>query len=79
LILEKMTESIFITGFMGSGKTTIARHLSALSGITWFDLDAVIQKKERKPIREIFRNYGECYFRSLEAREIEQLNAPSKS
>ena len=38
------SNSIFITGFMGAGKTTIARYLSSLMGMAWFDLDAVIQK-----------------------------------
>lgn len=78
MILEKMTDSssIFITGFMGAGKTTIAKYLSSLMGMAWFDLDSVIQKHEQMSVQEIFRLKGESYFREQEYRVINQINTP---
>lgn len=60
---------IFLVGFMGSGKTTVGRALSRSLGWSFLDIDALIVAREGRSIRDIFRLYGEPYFRNVE-REI---------
>lgn len=58
--------NLTLIGFMGTGKTSIARKLS--QKIKWkvIDLDAEIEKREKKKIVAIFADHGEPYFRRLE-------------
>lgn len=74
--LYKMTElekSIVLTGFMGTGKTTAARRLCALTGAEFVDTDEETEKKEGMKIAEIFERYGEEYFRNSESETIKSL------
>ncbi|MFT6004992.1 MAG: shikimate kinase, partial [Bacteroidia bacterium] len=57
---------LFLTGFMGVGKTTIGKQLSDLLDFTFIDLDAHIEQKEKKSISSIFLEDGEAYFRTSE-------------
>ena len=57
---------IVLLGYMASGKTIIANKLSKKKGIKHIDLDAYIEKKEKKSIIKIFKNKGEIYFRIKE-------------
>jgi len=58
--------NIYITGFMGVGKSTVARQLALRLGLKWLDLDDVIQTKAGCTIRDIFDRFGESHFRDLE-------------
>jgi len=60
------TATIYLCGFMGVGKTTIGRHLSASLGYKFADLDHLIEEGEGYRVTEIFGRYGEAYFRDLE-------------
>ena len=60
---------IYLTGFMGSGKSTIAPILAESLGYEFIDIDAEIEKRAGETISEIFHRHGEQYFRNLE-REI---------
>jgi len=51
---------------MGSGKTTVGRHLAEHLKLRFLDLDAYIEKKEKSTIADIFKNRGELYFRKRE-------------
>lgn len=51
---------------MGSGKSTIGRIVSEIVGISFFDLDEIIEKHENMSIKKIFKEKGEIYFRKLE-------------
>lgn len=64
---------LFLTGFMGVGKTTIGKQLSDLLDFTFIDLDAHIEQKEKKSISSIFLEDGEAYFRTSERECIEDL------
>ena len=68
---------IILLGYMGCGKSTIARRLSNNTGISLVDLDKSIEDRTQLSIKEIFEQKGEIYFRKLE-REIliELLNSP---
>jgi shikimate kinase len=63
------SKPIILIGFMGSGKTTIGKILAKKLGRDFIDTDELIEKEAGISISEIFKNYGEGYFRTLE-REI---------
>ena len=58
---------ISLTGFMGSGKTTVGRIVADALGCPFFDLDDIVVKKAGKDIPAIFAEDGEPAFRALEA------------
>ena len=64
----------YITGFMGSGKSTVGPLLAAGLGYEFVDLDLLIEAKEGKAVPGIFRERGEQAFRSLERRELGLLS-----
>jgi len=59
---------VFLIGFMGSGKSYLAKQLAKLENGTAVDLDEEIEKQEGRTINEIFKDNGEGYFRELEAK-----------
>ena len=63
---------ITLTGFMGSGKTTVGKVLADFLGCPFFDLDDLVVKKAGKTIPEIFAQDGEPAFRQLEVRLLRQ-------
>ena len=60
-----MKKVVFI-GYMGSGKSVIAKQLSKKIGFSAVDLDLFIEKKCQMSISEIFSTHGELYFRKKE-------------
>ncbi len=62
--------NIILVGFMGSGKTTIARIISQKHNMRFADTDKLIEKKEHLTVKEIFDKKGEKYFRELERQLI---------
>ena len=63
---EKLVGNIFLIGFMGSGKTTVAKLLNSKWGFAVFDMDKIIEERAKMSIPEIFATYGEAHFRNLE-------------
>src|SRR5947208_17057028 len=57
---------IYLVGFMGAGKTTVGRELSARVGAPFFDLDELIESAEKVSIKDVFATHGEPYFRKRE-------------
>src|SRR5262249_51417606 len=66
---------IYLTGFMGSGKTTVGRILAARMQIDFLDLDQRIEQSSRKSIAEIFQEFGEGGFRELETATLHSIKA----
>jgi shikimate kinase len=64
----------YLTGFMGSGKSTIGPILANTLGWEFYDLDKVIEDKSGKLVKEIFEIYGEDYFRNLETESLLELS-----
>jgi 3-dehydroquinate synthase len=58
--------NIILTGFMGTGKTTIGKLAAQRLGIPFVDMDSEIEKLAGKPISSIFYNDGETAFRQME-------------
>jgi len=69
---------IYLIGYMGSGKTTIGKELSLITGFSFIDMDAEIQQNEHDSIRTIFNEKGEPYFRKIEAALLKTLSQKSE-
>lgn len=61
-----MNKNILLTGFMGTGKTTISHELHRMARMEEIDLDAYIVEKTGCSINEIFEKQGEQFFRNME-------------
>lgn len=57
--------NIVLTGFMGTGKSTVGRHLAKRLGFAWVDTDRLIEERHGS-IPEIFARAGETIFRGIE-------------
>lgn len=66
-------KNIYLYGFMGTGKTTVAAILARKLGTGLVDTDALIEKKENRTISQIFAGSGEAYFRALERSTLDEL------
>jgi shikimate kinase len=64
---------IVLTGFMGSGKTTVGPLLAARLGWTFVDADDAIEAEAGATIAEIFARHGEAAFRDREHAAINRL------
>ena len=64
---------IILLGYMGSGKSTIAKSLSEKTQIKLFDLDKIIEERTNLSIKTIFETKGEIYFRKLEHQIFSEL------
>jgi shikimate kinase len=60
---------------MGSGKSSVGRILARRLGWAFVDLDAQVEKAERRSVARIFAESGEAHFRAVEAREAEAVLA----
>lgn len=65
--------NIFLVGFMGSGKTTVANYLKETYHMDMVEMDSVISEQEGMSISDIFALHGEEYFRGLETRLLEEI------
>lgn len=65
---------IFLTGYMGCGKSTIGRKVAALMGINFIDLDKFIEERNFKSVPDIFAQDGEMAFRLKERQALEEVS-----
>lgn len=65
---------VYLTGFMGVGKTTVGRVLAEMMDMPFVDLDDRIERREGMTIREIFRSAGEAGFRAVETESLRTLD-----
>lgn len=66
-------KAIYLTGFMGVGKSTIGRELGKALNLPVIDTDDYIEKKKDKKIRDIFDTVGETSFRTYEREALKEL------
>ncbi|MHB8962559.1 MAG: shikimate kinase, partial [Saccharofermentanales bacterium] len=78
-LLKKYPIKIVLTGFMGSGKTTVGRSLARSLGIGFADIDLMIVEENAKPIPRIFSEDGEAHFRHSEQNCIRKAMDMPKS
>jgi shikimate kinase len=65
--LKPKAKIIFLSGFMGSGKTSAGELAAKKAGIPFVDLDAEVEKTANQKIAEMFEKGGERYFRQVES------------
>lgn len=66
-------KSIILTGFMGTGKTSVGRMLSEKLQVPVLDSDRMLAEQENMTVSEIFARYGEAYFRDAETALLRTL------
>ena len=66
--------NLFLTGFMGCGKTTVGVSLADKLEYDFIDTDNIIEQEQKMKIPEIFEVHGETHFRQLEAEKIMELS-----
>jgi shikimate kinase len=71
--------NIVLTGFMGTGKSAVGRHLADQLHIPFIDMDVVISKKARLSVSDIFKTKGEAAFRTLEREAVLELSGMDKT
>ena len=64
---------VFFVGFMGAGKTSVARRLARTCGISSVDMDTYLERREGKRVKEIFAEGGEDAFRAIETDVLREL------
>ena len=80
----KGNDNLILIGFASSGKTVVGKKLASLLGMRFVDLDKAIenlfenQHAESLSCREIFKKYGETYFRQLEGDALKNMTCQSK-
>ena len=67
------TDKIYLVGFMGAGKSTVARALGTTLGWRVEDIDDLIVARERRSVADIFARRGEAYFREVERTVLRSL------
>jgi shikimate kinase len=79
--MTQMAEAkrIVLTGFMGVGKSSVARHLSSMIGSPRVDLDHVIEKSTRRKIAEIIDTDGLEHYRLIETENLSRLLAETEA
>lgn len=70
-----MNNNIFLIGFMGAGKSTIARTLMKTYNLRLIEMDEQIEAEQGMKIPEIFKEKGEEYFRQLETALLVDLQS----
>lgn len=64
---------IIIIGYMGAGKTTVGKALSAETGLPFYDLDWYIESRMHKTIKQLFDERGEEGFRQVERNMLHEV------
>ena len=65
---------IFLTGYMGAGKTTLGKAFARELNVPFIDLDWYIEERFHKSIRELFAERGEASFRELERSMLHEVS-----
>ncbi len=71
--------NIVLVGFMGSGKSSIGKHVARMLRFQFVDTDALIVERSGLPIAQIFALHGEAHFRDLETNVLESCGMFSRS
>ena len=71
--IYKLDRPVFLVGFMGAGKTSVARKLARMAGVASVDMDTYIERCEHKRVKEIFAEVGEEGFRAIETQTLYEL------
>ncbi len=67
------SKNIILTGFMGTGKTTVGKAVARKLNRLFLDTDEIIKNEQNRTISEIFENDGEDHFRRLERQVVTDI------
>ncbi len=73
--LDTRGSGLVLVGYRGTGKSTVGRLLAERLGRVFADSDAALEAKFGQPVRAIFQERGEPYFRDCEEQAIAELTA----
>ncbi|MBO6607239.1 shikimate kinase [Psychroserpens sp.] len=65
--------TLFLIGYMGSGKTIVGKKLAEILNYDFIDFDDYISQKEQASISDIFKVKGEIYFRKAEYKYLRDV------
>jgi shikimate kinase len=75
----RIDRNVFLVGFMGAGKSSVARRLARNFGLASVDMDSYIERREGEEIPQIFAERGEDGFRDAEAaafKDVCEMGSP---
>lgn len=73
-MMSNSEKTVFVIGLPGSGKSDLSKLLAKHINYSFFDMDKVIENREKKSISKIFKDSGEEYFREVESNVLEELS-----
>jgi shikimate kinase len=65
--------NIVLTGFMGTGKSSVAREVARLTGLKLVEVDEETERAAGMKIRDIFEQHGEARFRDMETEQVKLI------
>ena len=71
--MDNHRKNIFLIGFMGVGKSTVASRLCEMLDADLVEMDQEIVRQQDMAISDIFDEYGEKYFRRLETELLSEI------
>ena len=66
-------KNIFLIGYMGTGKSTVAAYMAKQYGMEVLEMDQMIVDREGMSISDIFAKHGEAYFRDIETKLLIEI------
>lgn len=73
--MGRLTRNVFLVGFMGVGKTTVARRLARDLGVASIDVDAYLQRKHGRDANRLYKQRGEQGLRRAEMKALAECAA----
>lgn len=70
---ERGCDHVFFIGFLGAGKTTVARNLGNMFHRSYVDVDRMVERELHASVRRIFETRGEAAFRDAETQALKSL------
>lgn len=70
-----LKQNVFLVGYMGVGKTTVARRLARDLGVAAIDVDSFLQRKHGRDANRLFKQRGEKWLRCAEAKALSECAA----
>jgi shikimate kinase len=77
--IHRRPANLALIGFMGTGKTSVGRHVAEQLGFEFLDTDELIQSHTGRTIADIFAKDGEPAFRELERQVVHELSTREKT
>ena len=71
--MDRARPTLLLSGFMGTGKSTVGPRVAERAGVPFVDLDAAVTARAGKAVPEIFATEGESGFRQREADELARV------